>query len=149
MRHQLFLGALGLVLMASLATPQNQPSPFQKFGCDYSRQDALRIVHAEVPLYPVVALQAGLAGTVKVHVVIEGGKIVTAEPMPGANPPLAVSAQTNIQTWRFADDGYGEFCVTYIYELDRSHDPKNPTVEMDFPNKVKITTSPAAPIAIY
>lgn len=62
-------------------------------------------VIVEGPVYPILATQAQLTGTVKLRVVLdEHGKVAVAEIILGA-PILARAAQENIKTWAFATCG--------------------------------------------
>lgn len=147
MTRKLALTLTFLTAFLSVASGQDK----RLLNCDYRRLDSSVIVtHADVPLYPPLAVQARLSGTVDVRIKIEGGSVVNADPIPGANKLLSVVAKENIQTWRFTPQSYGDFCVRYVYELDQVEIPtaRNPTVEMNFPDRVKITTSPVASFSI-
>jgi hypothetical protein len=106
--------------------------------------DSIFVTHADVPLYPVVARQARLSGIVDVRILVKGGSIDSVDLMPGSNPVLAIPAVENIKTWSFSPQSYGDFCVTYSYKLDSSElvSARNPTVLMEFPERVTITSSP-------
>jgi hypothetical protein len=133
----------GLFLSLGLSVIQAQTTP-DRHGCGYSRMDAINIAQASVPLYPLLAVQARISGTVKIRVLVQGGAITSADVIESDNPVLAAAAKENLQTWRFAEHGYGDFCVTYDYVLGKIEmpSPTNPKVEMDFPSRVRITTSP-------
>jgi len=133
-----------LALFLSPAKAQEKPSS----GCDHHRQDSLIVTHAEVPLYPPLAVQAHLSGTVDIRITVKGGAVVTADPVPGANLLLSMAAQKNVQTWGFASQSYGDFCVRYVYELDKQegNGPSNSRVEIRFPDSVRIMATPPKPI---
>ncbi len=140
---------LFVVLSFSVALAQDVlggPAP----DCEYRRMDSLWITHADVPLYPPLAVQARLSGTITIRIVVKGGAVASAESKTPNLGPLSAAAVENVKTWRFAPQSYGDFCIRYTYALDGTElpAPRNPTVEMDFPGRVKITTSPVQRVAI-
>lgn len=61
-----------------------------------------KLIHKTMPVYPALARQANLAGTVKVvAVVTPDGKVKAVEPMGGA-PILIEAAKDAILQWKFA-----------------------------------------------
>ena len=116
-------------------------------NCDYRRMDSILVVQANVPLYPPLAAQAHVSGTVDVRILVKGGSIVSADVIPGAHPILAAFAKGNVETWKFAPQSYGDFCVRYVYELDKEESVglSNSRVEVRFPDWVKITAAPPKP----
>jgi TonB family protein len=77
----------------------------------------LIVVHADVPLYPPLAMAARLGGTVRVRVSIKGGSVLSADTESTAAPVLLNAAKENARTWRFTPDVNGTLEVTYLYEL--------------------------------
>jgi hypothetical protein len=142
MRRKLTLAATVFILFAAAADAQELGSP-----CNYSRMNLIIVTHADVPLYPALAVQAHVGGTVDIRISVKGGAIVSADPVPGTNPMLAASAKVNLMSWQFASTGYGDFCVRYVYELDKEEGvgPSNSRVEMKFPDRVKIMATPSKP----
>jgi TonB family protein len=61
-----------------------------------------KLIHKTMPVYPPLARQANLAGTVKVIAVVgPDGKVKTVEPV-GGSPILIEAAKEAIVQWRFA-----------------------------------------------
>ncbi len=106
------------------------------------------VVHADVPLYPALAVAARQSGTVRVRVSIKGGAVVSADTESSAPSVLVHAAKENARTWQFAPDVTSTLDVTYIYELakDESGVRQNPRVEMQLPSLVKITAKPVKAI---
>jgi hypothetical protein len=146
MAYKLVFALVSLAMFVSTVSAQDK----RLLNCDYRRLESVIVTHADVPLYPPLAVQARVSGTVEVRILIKGGTIVSADAIPGANPMLSLVAKENVQTWRFTPQSYGDFCVRYEYELSSVESPTamNPTVEMNFPERVKITTSPVESRAI-
>jgi hypothetical protein len=138
--RKLTYAAIAVVFFAAAAGAQEIGSP-----CNYSRMNSIIVTHADVPLYPPLAVQAHVGGTVDIRIKIKGGVITSADPVPGTNPMLAASARANLLTWQFAAQGYGDFCVRYVYQLDRQEGvgPSNSRVEMRFPDTVKVMATPS------
>lgn len=138
--NALTLTLVAIALSLNPAFAQQKSSP----NCDYRRMDSIRVIHADVPLYPALAVQARISGLVDVRISVKGGAVISAESIPGANPMLSASAKENLQTWRFATQSNGDFCVRYMYELGNNLVPVlgNSTVEMRFPDFVRITADP-------
>ena len=103
----------------------------------------LRLIHADVPLYPQLARTARASGTVQVEVTVKDGDVVNAEVKSG--PPMLTSATVeNIRTWRFNPLVNATFTARFIYRLetDKTLDPQNPKVELQLPLLAKITAVP-------
>ena len=107
------------------------------------RQADLRVEHADVPMYPLIARTARIVGTVKVQVTVRDGNVVSTRLVSG-HPILARATVENIQTWRFHPLVNATFTTKFIYRIDtkKSLDPQNPKVELQLPSLVKITTVP-------
>ena len=109
------------------------------------------LVHADVPLYPLVARMARLDGTVHIRVRLRKGLVIETKTKSEASPVLVKAATTNVRTWRFSSSATGAFDVTYVYALEKEEEipPVNPNVEMRLPYFVKVTAVPAKPRTIY
>jgi TonB family protein len=103
------------------------------------------VLHADVPLYPQLAIQARVSGVVHLHVLVDNGVVTRAEPNSAEQvQPLVAAATENVKTWRFAPGARGTFDVTYTYELEKTEVPQsvNPKIVMNLPTSVKITAWP-------
>jgi len=61
-----------------------------------------KVIHKIIPVYPPLARQINLAGTVKVLAVVEpDGRVKAVEPV-GGSPILIQAAKDAIQQWKFA-----------------------------------------------
>jgi hypothetical protein len=101
------------------------------------------LVHAEIPLYPPLALAARLSGTVRAKVQVSKGAVVNTETDSSAHAILVNAAEKNVKTWQFASDANARFELTYIYQLEthEADSPENSRLEMHLP-VVKITGRP-------
>ena len=146
------LASIVVAALVSTATAQTsepvgsphvcQPSP------DASR---FRVTHADMPLYPPLARQARLQGSVFIHISIKDGSVMRAEvtsSKPEALKMLPIAASDNVKTWHFAADVSGETEAEFTYELIReeSYVPENPRVEMELPTCVRIVAKSPKPI---
>jgi hypothetical protein len=103
------------------------------------------VLHADVPLYPQLAMQARVTGVVHLHVLVDGGVVTKVEPESlGQIQPLVAAATENVKTWRFAPEARGTFNVTFTYDLEKTEVPQsvNPQIVMHLPTSVKITAWP-------
>jgi TonB family protein len=103
----------------------------------------LRLEHAEVPMYPLLARTARIFGTVEVLVKVKDGKVISAEVKSGP-PVLTRAAVENIQSWRFYPLVNAVFITKFTYQLEMKEplDPDNPKVELQLPLRAKITAVP-------
>lgn len=77
------------------------------------------VQHKDYPLYPPLAWQASLQGTVTVDIQLStDGKVVSAK-ASGAHPMLQRAAEENIRQWTFSDvtDDKHALTFTYIYRI--------------------------------
>ena len=72
----------------------------------------------EMPLYPPLARQARLQGTVRLKVTTDGAYI-TKVAASGAHKLLLDAAEENIRTWRFYKHRPQTFITTFVYKLDK------------------------------
>jgi TonB family protein len=92
-RHRVPWLLLFSILMMGLAAAVAQA---QEAG------QARKVVRKTMPIYPALARQANLAGTVKlIAVVAPDGKVKAVEPM-GGSPLLIAAAKEAIVQWKFA-----------------------------------------------
>jgi hypothetical protein len=122
-----------------------------------------QLSHAELPLYPPLARQLRLAGTVEFRVVVDKGSVVNAEvksvTISSCNCPgmteegkeklglyLSKPAVDNLNTWKFQSVDRDIFDVKYVYAVDGEpiSTPDNSRVEFNLP-VVKITARPIKP----
>jgi hypothetical protein len=109
------------------------------------------VLHAEVPLYPPLAVQARLSGVVRLHVLVENGAVSKIESDLSAHvQPLVTAATENVKTWRFASGARGTFDVTYTYELEKVEVSQfvNPQIVMHLPTSVRITAWPVERVCL-
>jgi hypothetical protein len=126
-----------------------------------------RVLHAELPLYPPIALAAHISGTVEIQVAVVNGGVVDAhvksleiqitDPLNHAvydnqakskvSPYLSNPSLTNVKTWQFQPEDRADFVVHYIYQIvgEQTSLPENPRVELDLPILVKVTAKPFKP----
>jgi hypothetical protein len=104
----------------------------------------LMIEHADVPLYPRLAVAARQTGTVRVRVSIQRGVVVSATAEASAPPVLVHAAKENALTWRFEPEVTSTLTITYIYELaaEETGVAQNPHIGMKLPTLIKITARP-------
>ena len=120
-------------------------------GQSMSTLDAI-VVHADIPQYPAIAITARLQGEVRIHAVVEDGKVIKAESDSSSDLKLLVNAAVeNVKTWEFAKGVRGELNPIYKFELrkDEGDAPENPHVEMELPKFVKLTVRPTKPTVNY
>lgn len=76
-------------------------APSARVACAQDSSQGRKIVHKTMPVYPALARQINLSGTVKVvAVVTPDGKVRTVEPM-GGSPILIEAAKEAIVQWKF------------------------------------------------
>ncbi|MGA2743168.1 MAG: energy transducer TonB [Candidatus Sulfotelmatobacter sp.] len=113
-----------------------------------ARQHSEIVLHADLPRYPPLAIEARLSGAVHLHVLVKNGAVTKAASDSPTEPPILVGAATeNVETWRFAPGATGTFDVTYTFELrkDEGSTLENPRIEMELPTFVKIVARPVRP----
>jgi hypothetical protein len=140
-----------LVIFCSCSVAQTSDSASARLACQSNPTAAQLIVtHADIPLYPPLAVEAHLQGTVVFHLVVKKGvatKIAMEAPL-GVSGLLRDAAVENVRTWRFASISNGKADATFIYELkgEESEALENPRVEMELPACVIVTSRPRKPI---
>ena len=120
---------LGLFVLCGHAAAQQQECP--------------RIVHAEVPFYPRLALMARIQGEVVADFTVNDGIVTDAKARSG-HPLLTQPTIDNIRTWRFSTDFSGKLSTTFEYRLgtDPGCNWQNPKVELHLPTAVVVTGGP-------
>ncbi|MGO4880301.1 MAG: energy transducer TonB [Bryobacteraceae bacterium] len=108
------------------------------------------LLEAALPVYPPIWRAAHLSGKVIVRVTVKNGR-VTETAIQSGEPHLQVPTTSNLKTWRFDDQVFGAFTVTYTYEISGkpTDNPTNPRVEMLPSLDVKITARPVKPTVNY
>ena len=135
-----------ILLIASAAAAVAQTNSDQKPQTEQS--GALRLEHADVPLYPQMARVARIFGTVEVQVTVKDGQVVNTQvksPRPGGAAILERATVENIQTWRFYKLDSGTFTTKFIYQIEtkkKGLNSLNSRVELELPLLVKITAVP-------
>jgi hypothetical protein len=104
-----------------------------------------RLLHGDLPVYPVLAQKARIMGVVQVRVTIEHGSVVGTETITG-HPLLASAAIDNIKSWTFEKTVSTTFATSFTYRLDGTSEetlePTNPKLELELPSSAKITARP-------
>jgi Gram-negative bacterial TonB protein C-terminal len=127
---------LSLLCLGAAAQNKQQGNSTQSL-----MKDEPRLVHADVPMYPLNARISHIIGTVQVQVTIKEGSVVDTTVKSG-QPLLAKVTTDNIKSWRFESDVNETFTTKFIYEIEDvrtgpAHNT-NPTIEMHLPIFVKI-----------
>lgn len=96
---------------------------------------------AAMPLYPVLARQARVEGTVQVKVTTDGTSIANITAL-GANKILLEAAEQNVRTWTLYEHTPQTFTVTFVYKLEAPevYGFVNPTVLLELPSRVEVRT---------
>jgi TonB-like protein len=102
---------------------------------------------AEMPLYPELARQARIEGTVRMRVTTNGAA-VTNLTANGAHKLLLEAAEQNVRTWHFYRHKPQTFSVTFVYKLEQPevYGSVNPTLLIELPHRVAVRTK--MPIAM-
>ena len=134
MKTQLTVSAilvLCTLLCASAVTAQNKTL----------LSDIPVVKEAQTPLYPQLARQARIEGTVRVLVTTDGLGI-TKISSSGANMLLLEAAEENVRTWRFFRHKPQTFTVSFVYKLESPEvfGFANSSVSLDLPTRVEVRT---------
>jgi TonB family protein len=103
-----------------------------------------QLKRAELLMYPVLAREARIEGTVKLSFAINpDGSVAEVQALSG-HPMLKTAAIANVETWRFRPgDGKGEPQATeLVFKLSGKDVPSNPrlTVSLESFRRIEITT---------
>jgi Gram-negative bacterial TonB protein C-terminal len=128
--------ALPIISTTAAQTVGNEKQQVEQHG-------ALRLEHADVPMYPQVARTLRIYGTVEVRVTVKDGNVVNTEVKSGPRK-LVDSTVDNIKGWRFNRLDHGTFTTKFVYQLEMKGpiDPNNARVELQLPFLAKITAVP-------
>lgn len=152
MKTRLLFGVLWMGMFLAAHSAQESQARLPELSNVPARGDdfPLIVVHAEVPLYPALAVAARLSGVVRVHITIKDGSIRSVTTTSSAPPMLVSAAKDNVGTWQFAPDVSSTAEVTYIYELAKEESVirENPRITMDLPSLVKVTARPVKAMPI-
>jgi|SRR6185437_3180013 len=115
-----------------------------------SSSETAILERATIPWYPPIARAANITGRVVVKITVNAGKVTNTEVISG-NHYLALGTVANLNTWRFQNDVYGTFTITYNYSIsgEETLSPTNPRVEILPSLDVNITVQPVKPTANY
>jgi TonB family protein len=100
-----------------------------------------------IPIYPRLAQQAHIEGTVKVGITVdETGAVVKATGISG-HQMLQAAALENAKTWRFAPltGKSSVFVITYEYRIEGQEVEKPtgcPKVKLELPSRVEVSSPP-------
>jgi hypothetical protein len=116
-----------------------------------AKASRMKITHADVPLYPALAVQSREQGTVRLHLLISDGVVVKVESVssqPGDLKVLPSAAAENARSWHFSSKLNAETEATFIYKLtpEESYLPENARVEMELPSCVWVTSKSPKPM---
>jgi TonB family protein len=97
---------------------------------------------AEVPQYPEMAWNVGIAGDVVIDVEVSGGQVSKAEVISG-DRMLGGEAVRNVKTWQFATDVSTTFTTTFSFNVETRNtgESTSPRIELDLPRRVRITSA--------
>ena len=102
------------------------------------------VLHAEVPVYPLLAKTARVSGVVVVRVTVSDGAVTGTQVLKSDAPLLVDNTVKNIRTWQFSPSTNVIFESTFTYNLETEEvsDPENPVVELHLPQAVRVTVHP-------
>ena len=139
-----FATAATIIAAGHTAPRASEPQPSATAQKQQGQTPAnLHLEHADVPMYPELALTARVFGTVQVLVTVKDGKVTDTQVRSG--PPMLTTATVdNVKTWRFHSSVNTTFTARFVYQLEpASLDvPSNPKIELQLPSLVKITAVP-------
>ena len=109
-----------------------------------AQEHKITVQKFEPPVYPPIAKQAHIEGTVKLQLQVSAQGDVTDAKVLSGHPMLVRFALENVKKWRFhCDDcAYGEAFnheMAYDFEIDYGQHGGR-TIEYKFPDKVNIYT---------
>jgi TonB family protein len=133
---------IALFFLLASGFAQNTPKPTNAAGTHYPV-----LTHAEMPMYPRVALAAHIKGTVTIQVTVEHGSVTNAQVQSSDSPFLSNPAVENVKTWQFEPNADTKFVVKYVYRIEGKETLalENPKIELELPRLVKVTARPTKP----
>lgn len=95
------------------------------------------VERVNVPQYPDLARNAGIAGVVTIEVTVIGGEVTNAEVKSG-DRMLSSEAIANVRTWHLAAGTNATFTTVYTYELQQRQTGASelPRIELELPQRV-------------
>ncbi len=103
------------LLLAGWCTAQNKPAS-SPLAAHKTASGLPKVIRASVPLYPELARQTRIQGTVTLRVSTDG-KLVSAVGAGSGHPILMEAATENVKTWEFKPHAPTSFEVTFRYRL--------------------------------
>jgi protein TonB len=92
-------GIIGGVVGSNLPPP---PKPVQTRIRQGGNVQQAKLINMVRPVYPPLAKQARIQGTVRLHAIIaKDGSVIQLEVLPGAHPLLVQSALDAVRQWRY------------------------------------------------
>ena len=104
-------------------------------------QAAPLVIAGKMPLYPLIAVHAGVQGIVKIRVTTDGRKVISVEAESG--PAMLVKvAKESISTWEFAEHKPTTFVTTFEYMIEEPAECyfSNSVAVLKLPLEVRIST---------
>lgn len=112
-----------------------------------------RVENAEVPVYPIVAIQAGIAGTVKMSLTIRKGLVASVKELAPAPPILVAVAKQNAKTWRFSKAVNGTIKTSFVFQIStqESERVESPEISLSLPSFVLLRARrvKVKPVTLY
>jgi TonB family protein len=104
-----------------------------------TQPDSLTVEHAEVPQYPAMARNVGIAGDVVMKVIVTRGAVTEVHVISG-DRMLSDESVRNVKTWQFSPETTIAFSTTVSYELEnrRAGETTTPRVELQLPERVRV-----------
>lgn len=105
------------------------------------------LMSGDLPVYPPLAIQARLEGSVRLSLQVRQGVVKRAEPISASHALLTSAARRNVLSWQFAPGVSGVTEVTFVYEIegDEVITPENPEITMKIPEYVRVVARPVRP----
>ncbi len=133
MRRTLLVLFVFLVLVPSVCEAGAETSP--------AATETPVLKSGALPLYPELARQARIQGTVRLEVTTDGVNVkhVVAS---GAHKLLMNAAEAYVKTWKFYKHPPQTFTVIFDYKLEKQEVSGfvNPTEVLELPNRIEIRT---------
>ena len=103
----------------------------------------IEVTYLESIVYPPVARDAQIQGTVEVHVSVSATGDVLSASADAGHPALKHAAEENIRRWKFAAGVERRFSVTYEFSLEEPRTPYRSETKNCFnlPSRVRVVTT--------
>lgn len=137
-RNSLFSLALTAIVCGALLAQGGS-----RRGCgsrSAGRTLAPRVASAEVPTYPIIAVEAGIAGTVRMRFTVRDGQVSKVEQLGSAPRMLATAAKENVESWRFSKGTNTVLETSFVFRISRQETGKaeSPEILLDLPSLVTL-----------